>query len=80
MRRFWDVKQLAERLTVPEGWIYDRTRATGPEIIPHLKLGKYVRFDPESPEFQEWLDSHEVGRNVSRHSSGEIIREIRGLE
>ena len=49
--RFWDVTRLAEHLGVPKGWIYDRTRQDGPEVIPHLKFGKYVRFDPCQPLF-----------------------------
>jgi len=39
-----DVKTLAEALNVPPSWIYSRTRLTGPDQIPHLKVGKYRRF------------------------------------
>ncbi len=53
--RYWKVTQLADYLGVPRTWIYDRTREGGPEVIPHLKFGKYVRFDPSSGEFQDWL-------------------------
>jgi len=59
--RFWSVNELAEFLRVPVTWIYDRTRDQGPDLIPHIKLGKYLRFNPESPAFQEWLRRHEVG-------------------
>jgi predicted DNA-binding transcriptional regulator AlpA len=58
--KFWDVDALAAHLGVPRTWIYDRTRERGPETIPHFKLGKYVRFNPESTEFQEWLAGHQV--------------------
>ena len=61
MKKFWDVSQLADCLRVKNGWVYDRTGENGPEIIPHLKLGKYIRFDPESEEFRNWLRDHEVG-------------------
>ena len=64
MKRFWSADQLAELLGVPRSWVYDRTRSSGPEPIPHIKLGKYVRFDPNSEAFQKWLDSHEVGSIV----------------
>ncbi len=37
-------EELARRLNVPLSWIYDRTRKSGPERIPHYKIGKYVRF------------------------------------
>jgi hypothetical protein len=43
-----------ERRVVPEGAIvYDRTRQNFPDPIPHLKLGKYVRFD--LAKVQDWL-------------------------
>ena len=53
--KFWTVAELAAYLRVPKTWIYDRTRIDGPDIIPHVKLGKYVRFDPDSEAFQRWL-------------------------
>ncbi len=60
MTRFWGPEKLAEVLGVPLSWIYDRTRRDGPEQIPHLKLGKYIRFNPESDQFRRWLASHEI--------------------
>ena len=41
------VGELAKRLNVPVSWIYRRTRL-GQEAIPHVKMGKYVRFDWEA--------------------------------
>lgn len=41
-----NVKELALILNVPVSWIYQRTRL-GSQAIPHLKMGKYVRFDAE---------------------------------
>jgi excisionase family DNA binding protein len=38
------VGELAKRLSVPVSWIYSRTRL-GQRSIPHIKLGKYVRFN-----------------------------------
>ena len=60
MRRFWTVEDLSQQLAIPKSWIYERTRRDGPEKIPHLKLGKYIRFDPDSKAFQEWLKNHEA--------------------
>ena len=40
------VQVMAEMLDVPVSWIYQRTRF-GRESIPHIKLGKYIRFDPK---------------------------------
>jgi len=39
-------KQLAGILNIPTSWIYQRTRY-GEDSIPHYRIGKYVRFDPE---------------------------------
>ena len=58
--RFWTPEDLANYLGVPIGWIYKRTRKNGPELIPHIKLGKYVRFDPESQALRVWLANHEM--------------------
>ncbi len=37
------VSELAKKLNVPVSWIYQRTRL-GQTAIPHVKMGKYVRF------------------------------------
>ena len=63
--KLWLPEDLANYLGVPVGWIYKRTRKDGPETIPHLKLGKYLRFDPESLAFQEWLARHEAFNNLT---------------
>ncbi len=39
-------QELAEILRVPVSWIYQRTRL-GQKAIPHLRVGRYVRFDPQ---------------------------------
>jgi excisionase family DNA binding protein len=44
------INELAKKLDVPVSWLYSRTRTNE---IPHLKLGKYVRFDES--EIWEWL-------------------------
>ncbi|MBC2709532.1 MAG: helix-turn-helix domain-containing protein [Desulfosarcina sp.] len=41
-----NIDQMAEVLNVPKSWLYGKTRETGPEAIPRLKLGKYLRFEP----------------------------------
>jgi predicted DNA-binding transcriptional regulator AlpA len=58
--RFLTVKDLADLLNLMESWIYDRTTLNGPELIPHVKFGRQLRFDIESEEFQAWLKSHGV--------------------
>jgi len=59
-KTFLTVKDLAALFNLNESWIYDRTGPNGPEIIPHVKFGRQVRFDIESEEFQAWLRSHGV--------------------
>ena len=64
--KLWGVEQMSDFLGVPRTWIYDRTRERGPETIPHIKLGKYVRFNPESLDFKNWLSAHVVGLNTQQ--------------
>ena len=47
------VKELAESLNVPKSWIYSRTRETGPNAMPRIKVGKYCRFVLN--DVLEWL-------------------------
>lgn len=44
MQNLSSVKELADKLNVPKSWIYSRTRETGPEAMPRIKVGKYCRF------------------------------------
>ena len=46
-------QELAALLAVPVSFVYDRTRQTAPDPIPHFKLGKYVRF--ELAQVEAWL-------------------------
>ena len=41
---------MAKKLNVPASWLYARTRTNE---VPHFKVGKYVRFDPEA--VMEWI-------------------------
>ncbi len=41
---FLTVDELAKSLNVPKSWIYSRTRETGPDAMPSIKVGKYCRF------------------------------------
>ena len=46
------IKEMAAILSVPVSWLYQRTRL-GQRGIPHVKMGKYVRFNPD--EVMEFL-------------------------
>jgi excisionase family DNA binding protein len=50
------VEEIAERLNVPVSWVYSRTREKGPDAIPRLKVGKYLRFELE--KVLAWIRKH----------------------
>ena len=52
------VSEIAEFLKVPVSWVYERTRRRGLERIPHLRLGKYLRFS--LPDIKTWLEQQRV--------------------
>ena len=44
------VADVATLLKVSQSWVYEHTRARGTprsDRLPHIKIGKYVRFDPQ---------------------------------
>ena len=47
------VEELAKELKVKPSWVYGETRKTGAELIPRLRVGKYLRFC--LPEVIRWL-------------------------
>jgi len=47
------VDELAEKLKLRVSWVYARTRERGPDTIPVLRCGKYLRFS--YPSVLEWL-------------------------
>jgi excisionase family DNA binding protein len=48
------VEELAEELKTPPSWIYSRTRQTGPDSIPVIRVGKYCRF--KISDVLAWLE------------------------
>jgi excisionase family DNA binding protein len=58
-----DAKGAAELLNVPASWILAEARA---DRIPHIRLGRYVRFDAD--QLREWCQSH--GRGPQRPARG----------
>ncbi len=45
-----NVEEAAVLIGVKKSWLYERTRVNA---VPHLKIGKYLRFDRE--ELLAWL-------------------------
>lgn len=40
-----DSKELASRWRLPESWVRDRVRTRSDDPLPHVKVGRYVRFE-----------------------------------
>jgi excisionase family DNA binding protein len=47
--------QLARKLNITVSWIYSHARNKGDNSIPHLKIGKYIRFSES--DVRLWLHS-----------------------
>jgi excisionase family DNA binding protein len=58
--KYLTVNELAVLLKINKNWIYSRTRERGPDSIPHLRLGKFIRFDEKS--ILEWLKKKQQER------------------
>ncbi len=52
-QELFTVDELAARLKVPRSWVYQRARLRGSGRLPHVKLGKYLRFEEEA--VRAWL-------------------------
>ncbi len=61
--RLLTVEQVAEMWQLPRSWVYERTRRRGIERLPHLKLGKYVRFEEKA--VRQFLEQRQVGTKPS---------------
>ena len=58
------VADVAALLKVSRSWVYEHTRTRGAprsERIPHVKIGKYVRFDPRL--VRAFIDRRMTGRD-----------------
>jgi excisionase family DNA binding protein len=51
-------EELAQKLNVHKSWVYARTRESGPDAMPRVRVGKYVRF--EESKVMEWLERQNV--------------------
>ena len=51
------IDELADRLKVQKSWIYKQTRLSGDDSIPKIRVGKYLRFEPEKVD--SWLLSQQ---------------------
>ena len=52
------LNELAEKLKVKPSWIYGYSRRqTGPDAIPRIKVGKYLRF--RLNEVMNWIEERQ---------------------
>lgn len=42
------ITELAALLKIRKSWIYARTRERGPNAIPQIRIGKFIRFEKSS--------------------------------
>jgi excisionase family DNA binding protein len=59
--RLLTAKEVAELLSVPDSWVREATRAGR---LPHLKLGRYRRYEREAIE--AWLAEKRQGPPTGR--------------
>lgn len=62
--RLLTAAELGERLSVPKTWILESARN---KAIPHVRLGRYVRFDLDDVE--AWIEEcKQPGRPIALRS------------
>jgi excisionase family DNA binding protein len=67
------LEETAALLKVPKSWIYERTRKGA---IPHLKLGKYLRFP--LAELLLWITTHgRQGKAMVRASDNDTAPTVK---
>jgi len=64
-----DAKQASAVLNVPASWVLAEARA---DRIPHVRLGRYVRFD--AAELQIWWHSRRRGPWRTRGAAADAAR------
>ena len=78
-----DAEEMAARLKLPKSWILEGTRSRAIDPIPHLKFGRYVRFQWRSRELTQplavWDLVGDVGRSneIAVHNRALLIRSAR---
>ncbi len=59
------IEEAAMLIRVPKSWLYERTRTN---TVPHIKLGKYLRFDRQ--ELLSWARQfRRDGRGRGTHAT-----------
>ncbi len=64
--RLLTVQEVAEILQVPISWVYEHTRGNCQEKLPHIKVGKYLRFfDADISNYLQAIRARNDGRRSS---------------
>ena len=66
-----DSATLATRWCLPETWIREQVRARSSDPLPHVRLGKYVRFRWGSPELDAWMERRII--SAGNRKAGRIL-------
>jgi excisionase family DNA binding protein len=75
------VDDVAALLKVSRSWVYEHTRTRGAprsERIPHVKIGKYVRFDPRL--VRAFIDRRMLGRDRAGSLGATMTSELQHEE
>jgi excisionase family DNA binding protein len=63
------VQEVAQILKVPVSWVYEHTRGTCQPKLPHVKIGKYLRFfDADISSYLETMRARDGRRTESSWS------------
>lgn len=62
------VTEVAAALKVPRSWVYERTRRPGRQCLPHIRLGKYLRF--ENSALRHWLAEQRRSDGILSNGNG----------
>jgi hypothetical protein len=57
-----DGPELGHRWVVPATWIRHHTQRDAKDPIPCIRLGKYVRFEWNSPQLNAWWARRRTGK------------------
>ena len=57
-----DSKELARRWAVPATWVYEQTRSRASDPLTCVRLGRYCRFEWNSPSLQAWWARRRTGK------------------
>lgn len=56
------VEEVSRLLKVPVSWVYEQCRVGARHPLPHLKLGKYLRFSKS--DLRDYMDARKRGESL----------------